>query len=65
MVGLKINDAKTKYMKMSAVRDSRWSTNVTIGDYKFERVKHISCLGSVLNTENLIKEEMSCLQSGL
>jgi hypothetical protein len=58
-VGLKINEEKTKYMKMSAVGDSRWSTNVTIGEYRFERVKHIRYLRPVLNSENLIKGEIN------
>jgi hypothetical protein len=58
-VGLKIDEEKTKYMKMSAVGDSRWTTNVTIEECRFERVKRISYTGNVLNSENFIKEEIS------
>jgi hypothetical protein len=50
---------------MSVVGDSRRSKDVTTGLYGFEIIKHTSCLGTVLNSENLIKEEINnCIMSG-
>lgn len=49
IMGLKINEEKTKYMKLSAVEARRRVQNITIGQYNFEGVKDFVYLGSSLN----------------
>jgi hypothetical protein len=57
-LGLRINELKTKYIKMSS-EDRRWTPTVTLGKYTFERVKCFSYLGTILNSKNMVTEEIS------
>jgi hypothetical protein len=58
-LGLRINDGKTKYMKMSSSEDRGWTQTVTLGKYTFERVKDFIYLGTNLNSTNMVTEEIS------
>lgn len=58
-IGLRINERKTKYMKMSATEDRRWTQNVAFGQYNFENVKYFSYLGTNLNCKNSMTEEIN------
>lgn len=59
-LGLRINESKTKYMKMAttALHEPR-ARNLNIGGYVFENVENFSYLGSELNTENKISQEIN------
>jgi hypothetical protein len=57
-LGLRINEGKTKYMKISS-EDRGWTPTVTLGKYTFERVKYFSYLGTNLNSKNMMTEEIS------
>jgi len=57
-LGLKINEKKTKYMRLSAVEVRRRVQSITIGQYSFEGVKDFVYLGSSLNNSNNISEEI-------
>jgi hypothetical protein len=52
MMGLKINEKKTKYIKLSAVDKHHKVQNITNGEYCFERLKEFLYLGSSLNNSN-------------
>jgi sorting nexin-29 len=58
-LGLRINEGKTKYMKMSSLEDRGWTPTVTLGKYTFERVKDFIYLGTNLNSKNMVTEEIS------
>jgi hypothetical protein len=57
-LGLRINELKTKYMKISS-EDRRWTPTVTPGKYTFQRVKCFSYLGTILNSKNMVTEEIN------
>jgi hypothetical protein len=57
-LSIRINELKTKYMKMSS-EDRRWTPTVMLGKYTFERVKCFSYLGTILNSKNMVTEEIS------
>jgi hypothetical protein len=59
IVGLTINEGKTKYMHMSASETIRGTQNATFGQYSIESVKNFSYLGSVLNNENWVTNEIN------
>jgi hypothetical protein len=50
--GLRINEEKTKYMKMSCTQARRYLQNLIIGDFNFEGVDSFTYLGSVINNGN-------------
>jgi hypothetical protein len=54
-----INEGKTKYMNMSASEARKGTQSATFGQYNFESVKNFSYLGSVLNNENWVTEEIN------
>jgi hypothetical protein len=56
-LGLKINEDKTKYMWVTR-RKARKQQNLTVGDYNFEVVRSFKYLGSTINDENDISEEI-------
>jgi hypothetical protein len=58
MMGLKINEKKTLYMRLSAVKARRRVQNITIGHYNFEGVKEFVYLGSSLNNSHNMSEEI-------
>jgi hypothetical protein len=58
-LGLRINKEKTKYMKMLSLEDRRWTQIVMLGKYTFERVKCFSYLGTILNSKNMVTEEIN------
>jgi hypothetical protein len=51
-MGLRINEDKTKYMKMSTTQAIRCRQNLRISDFNFEGVDSFIYLGSVVNNEN-------------
>jgi len=57
-MGLKINEEKTKYMKLSVMEARRRVQNITIGEHSFEIVKDFVYLGSSLNNNNNMSEEL-------
>jgi hypothetical protein len=59
IVGLTINEGKTKYMKMSASEARKGTQHATFGQFNSESVKNFSYLGSVLNNENWVTEEIN------
>lgn len=58
--GLKINETKTKYMKMSRNETRRNQQNLTIGEYNLEGVNNFEYLGSELNNKNMMSD---CIHS--
>jgi hypothetical protein len=56
--GIRINEQKTKYMKMST-EEIGWTPNVTFGQYNFETVRHFNYLGDLLNCKNTMTEEIN------
>jgi hypothetical protein len=56
-IGLKINQNKTKYMAMNA-RRLLDPLVLEIGPYTFEHVHTFTCLGTEINKENDITEEV-------
>jgi hypothetical protein len=46
-------------MKISSSEDRRWSPTVMLGKYIFERVKCFSYLGTILNSKNMVTEEIN------
>jgi hypothetical protein len=50
-MGLRINEDKTKYVKMSPAQARRYRQNLIIGDFNFEGVDSLTYLGSVVNNE--------------
>jgi hypothetical protein len=57
-VGLIINQDKTKFMRISKGK-YKGDNKVSIGDYCFERVSNVPHLGSVINHNNKMTEEIS------
>ncbi|WP_333765087.1 reverse transcriptase domain-containing protein, partial [Streptomyces sp. IBSBF 2390] len=55
-MGLRVNIEKTKYMKSS--RNTPQPNNITIGADEFESVKDFIYLGSSVNTENDVTQEI-------
>jgi hypothetical protein len=51
-MGLRINEEKTKYMKMSSTQARRYLQNLIIGDFNFEGVESFTYLGSVIDNGN-------------
>lgn len=51
-VGLKINENKTKYMRMSRNTRVRSPQNITIADFNFEGVENFKYLGILLRNDN-------------
>jgi hypothetical protein len=51
-MGLRINEEKTKYMKMSSTQARRYLQNRIIGDFNFEGVESLTYLGSVIDNGN-------------
>ena len=51
-MGLRINEKKIKYMKITSIQARRYLQNLTICDFKFEGVNSYTRLGSVVNSEN-------------
>ena len=56
-LGLKVNDAKTEYMIVSP-SNRQLDQNITIGTPTFKMVKQFTYLGSQLNTDNNIMDEI-------
>ena len=55
-MGLRVNVEKTKYMKSS--RSSQQSSNLRIGAHEFEAVRDFTYLGSSVNIDNDITQEI-------
>ena len=65
VIGLELNDKKTKYMVMSWDQHAVKNHNIYIGNKSFERVEHLKYFGTSLTNQNSIHEEIKCrLQSG-
>ena len=66
VMGLKINEDKTKYMYVGkGMRRDRIGQNVTMGEYNFERVTSFRYLGATISEENSISDEVKIrIQSG-
>jgi hypothetical protein len=58
-LGLRINEERTKCMKISSSEDRRWTPTVMLGKYTFERDKCFSYLGTILNSKNMVTEEIN------
>jgi hypothetical protein len=59
-MGLRINEEKTKYMKMSSTRARSYLQNLIIGDFNFEGVDSFIYLGSVVDNENKMWKDIHC-----
>lgn len=59
IVGLSINEDKTKYMAIERKLRSRLGQNLTIDDYNIEVVQSFKYLGSTLNAQNDLQEELN------
>lgn len=58
-MGLQINESKTKHMIGTAnARANRIGQNLTNGEYNIEVVKEFTYLGSLVNSQNNVKEEI-------
>jgi hypothetical protein len=57
-MGSRINEEKTKYVKISSVQVRRRLQNLTSGDFKFERVNYFTRPGSVVNSENDVRTDI-------
>lgn len=57
-VGLEINEDKSKYLTLDRKHGGRSSQNVTIGEYNLEGVPSFKYLGSIINANNDIEEEI-------
>jgi hypothetical protein len=57
---LRINEVKTKYMKMSSTQARRYLQNLTIGDFNFEGVESFTYLGSVIDNGNKMWKDIHC-----
>lgn len=57
-IGLKISEDKTKYLTLDRKQGSRIGQNITIDDYNFEVVQSFRYLGSIINTDNDVDEEI-------
>jgi hypothetical protein len=51
-MGLRINEEKTKYMKISSIQARRYLQNLIIGDFNFEGVDNFTYLGSIIDNGN-------------
>jgi hypothetical protein len=51
-MGIRINDEKTKYTKMSSIQARRYLQNRIIGDFNFEGVDSFTYLGSIIDNGN-------------
>lgn len=58
-MGLKINGNKTKYMVVNNKNNNKTSKYIEIDDAKFETVQSFVYLGSLVNSNNDISEEIS------
>ncbi len=56
-LGLKVNDAKTEYMIVTP-SNRQYDQNITIGTHTFKMVNQFVYLGSQLNTDNNIMDEI-------
>ena len=57
-IGLNVNKDKTKYLTLDRKLGSRIGQNITIDEYNFEVVQSFKYLGSSLNVENELEEEL-------
>lgn len=57
-MGLRVNEEKTKFLKMTEGARGRIRQNITLGDFNFEAVQSFKYLGSVVNENNDIEEEI-------
>lgn len=60
-MGLRVNEEKTKIMTSTPDNNNRARNigqNITIGDHNFEVVTNFTYLGSLVNSENIISEEI-------
>jgi hypothetical protein len=58
ILGLKINENKTKYLIISNLQARREPRNLAIGEYDFEGVREFSYLGTNINSENEVNEDI-------
>lgn len=58
LMGLKVSEDKTKYLSLDRRHGSRIGQNITIDEYNFEVVQSFKYLGSTVNIENDIEEEI-------
>jgi hypothetical protein len=58
LVGLSINEDKTKYMQIKKTR-TKDITHLNINNYAFENVKNFNYLGSILNADNKMNIEIA------
>ena len=58
-MGLKINEDKTKYMMVNSQSNRKQAKQIVIDNYKIEIVQRFSYLGSIINSNNNILEEIN------
>jgi hypothetical protein len=57
-IGLNVSEDKTKYLTLDRKHGSRIGQNITIDEYNFEVVQSFKYLGSIVNVDNDIEEEV-------
>jgi hypothetical protein len=58
ILALKINENKTKYLSISNLQARKEPRNLSIGEYDFEGVREFSYLGTNINSENKVNEDI-------
>ena len=58
-VGLVINEGKTKYMEAANTQNCSKPRAIEIGRYNFERAHNYTYLGSLVNGDNNVSEEIT------
>lgn len=57
-IGLNVSEDETKYLTLDRKHGSRIGQNITIDEYNFEVVQSFKYLGSIVNVDNDIEEEV-------
>jgi hypothetical protein len=57
-IGLEVNIEETKYMLLSRYQNAGQNFYLKIGSRYFENVMHFGYLGTTIETQNLIQEEI-------
>jgi hypothetical protein len=58
ILGLKINEYKTKYLIISNLQARRGPLNLSIGEYDFDGVREFSYLGMNISNKNKVNEDI-------
>ena len=56
LFGLRVNENKTKYLKCT--RKGSQLNKITVGNIQIDQVRSFSCLGSIVNGNNTLEEEI-------